>query len=82
MYQQTTLNFKIKKWLHQRDAVMSMFLEDWIDSTTKDYSWSFSEWSEERRPAAFAVDFVHREDAMALKLKGIPIQFQEFFEIQ
>lgn len=81
MYQQTTLNFRIKKWLHPHSGVIGMFLEDWIDGTTRDYEWNIPEWNG-GQPASFAVIFSHREDAIALKLRGVPPQFKEFFELQ
>ncbi len=78
MYQ-TILNFKIKKSLVANRRILEMFFEDWVDDTTTQYSIVVDRW---QAPKMLSVQFEHSEDAVAIKLKGIPPQFQDYIELQ
>ena len=80
MYQ-TNVNVKVKKWLPPQSSVISMFIENWIEETTREYSWSISSRDAAGRPMALLFSFENSEDAVAIKLKGIPHEFRNYLEI-
>ena len=83
MYQ-ASLYFHLKTD-QDRQAILQMFFEDWADgicnkkvtfSTTVSHSTSAHLYDEIIR-----VDFENKEDAVAMKLKGIPEEFQKYLKI-
>lgn len=72
---QTSLLFKVKDTSNNR--VLEIFFKAWVDETCNnevEYALE-SDISE-----TFRVDFERFEDAVALKLKGIPQEFQKYLE--
>ena len=87
MYQ-TSLFFKIKDTMAQeKHHMVELFFKSWVDTTCHnevDYTLTeviqtpknTTQWEE-----VYRVDFDRIEDAVALKLKGIPIEYQNYIEI-
>jgi hypothetical protein len=81
MYQ-TSLYFHFKAPNSNADNVLLMFFEDWADQICdREVSYSVvgsdgggKFWSNE----IIRVDFVNKEDAIAMKLKGIPDEFKKY----
>jgi len=81
---QTSLyfNFKID---HDKKTILEMFFKDWADSIcNREVAYSISR---KTVPGSgfsrdiIRVDFENEEDAVALKLIGIPQEFQQYLEI-
>ena len=83
MYQ-TSIFFKIKDTMAQeKHRMVELFFKSWVDticnnevsinrvSYTADLDWL----------EIFRADFENPEDAVALKLKGIPLEYQTYIEI-
>ena len=85
---QTTLYFKIKDtMLQEKHHMVELFFKSWVDATCNnevDYTLTEviqtplnkTQWEE-----VYRVDFERTEDAVALKLKGIPFEYQNYIEI-
>ena len=88
MYQ-TSLYFKFKNISDvDKHKVLQMFFKAWVDETCNNevgYSvvqdFDKSDYSVSPVIEAFRIDFEHFEDALALKLKGVPAEFQNYLEI-
>lgn len=78
------INFKVKKWIHPHKPVIGMFLESWIEETTTDYEWNYTSWDgpEFSGPQTMAIECERSEDAMALKLRGLPKELNSYFQLQ
>lgn len=80
----TSLYFSFKI-AHDNKAILEMFFKDWADSIcNKEVAYSInrktvpgSSFSRD----TIRVDFENEEDAVALKLIGIPPEFQKYLEI-
>jgi hypothetical protein len=87
MYQ-TTIFFKIKDtMLREKHHMVELFFKSWVDATcNNEVDYTLTEvleapegslqWEE-----VYRVDFERTEDAVALKLKGIPVEYQNYIEI-
>ena len=87
MYQ-TSLFFKIKDTMaREKHHMVELFFKSWVDATCNnevDYTLTevleapqgSMQWEE-----VYRVDFERTEDAVALKLKGIPLEYQNYIEI-
>lgn len=85
-----SLYFKIKPNVDvDKHRVLELFFKDWIDhacqnqvcynverNVNKDWEPGMVHYRE-----TFRVDFKYQADAVALKLQGIPVEFQNFLEI-
>ncbi len=84
--QQHSILFKIKESTAQEKyGVLEIFFKAWVDSTCNNevqYSieYDVSQSPDHRHGEIFRVDFNRHEDATALKLIGIPDEFQEYIE--
>lgn len=74
MYQ-TTLYFNLKTPEGNADQVLRMFFEDWADQIC-DREVSYTMVADTIR-----VDFSKEEDAIAMKLKGIPEEFKKYITL-
>ena len=82
-----SLYFKIKDTVGvDKYQLLEVFFSDWIDSNCVNYrvergivrdSPGITPWGQE----TFRVDFDRGEDYVAMKLRGVPQQFQGFLEI-
>ena len=87
---QKSLSFKIKNTVDiDKHRLLELFFRDWVDSNcnnqvqykverdvVKDWEPGMVNYKE-----TFRVDFENLEDITALKLKGIPNEFQKYLEI-
>jgi len=85
-----SLFFKIKDTVDiDKHRLLEIFFKDWVDDTCnnqvqykvqrdveKDWVPGMVTYKE-----TFRVDFESQEDAMAMKLKGVPKEFQSYLEI-
>ncbi len=87
MYQ-TSLFFKIKDTSTlDKHRILEFFFKSWVDDTcNNEVSYTLEEILE--APAGsmswieiYRVDFDRIEDAVAIKLKGVPLEFQNYIEI-
>lgn len=71
----STLMFKTK--CPKTDAqILELFFKSWIDNEcNNEVEYNIKDNS------IFCVDFMHAEDAIALKLKGLPAEFNKLLEI-
>ena len=76
MYQ-TTLYFNLKTPEGNPDTVLRMFFEDWADQICdREVSYTMVAGT-----STIRVDFVKEEDAIAMKLKGIPDEFKNYLTL-
>ena len=63
--------------------ILRMFFEDWADSIcNNEVSYSYESGSRcDNSPYTIRVDFVNKEDALAMKLKGIPDEFKKYLTL-
>lgn len=85
-----SLYFKIKKDVDiDKHRLLELFFKDWVDDTCNnqvhyrverdvDKDW---EPGMVRYRETFRVDFEKQEDALALRLRGVPQEFQKYLEI-
>ncbi len=81
---QTSIFFKIKDTAAQeKHRMVELFFKSWVDSicnnevSINQVSYTADlDWLEILR-----ADFENAEDAVALKLKGIPVEYQNYIEI-
>lgn len=85
-----SLYFKIKANVNvDKHRLLELFFKDWVDDTCEnqvqynverdvDKDW---EPGMVRYRETFRVDFDRQEDALALRLRGVPQEFQDFLEI-
>jgi len=88
MYQ-TSLYFKFKNTSDSdKQKILEMFFKAWVDDTCnnevgyalmRDYL--HDDYKTTPVIETFRVDFERMEDAVALKLKGVPDEFQNYLEI-
>lgn len=85
-----SLYFKVKANVDaDKQRLLELFFKDWVDDTCnnevhynverdveKDWEPGMVRYRE-----TFRVDFERQEDAVALRLKGVPKEFQNFLEI-
>lgn len=80
----TSLYFSFKV-SHDKKAILEMFFKDWADSIcNKEVSYSINSKTVPGSGLSrdtIRVDFANEEDAVALKLIGIPKEFQKYLEI-
>jgi len=60
-----------------------MFFEDWADSICNNqvsYSYQYGSFCD-NSPETIRVDFVNKEDALAMKLKGVPDEFKKYLTL-
>lgn len=87
MYQ-TSLFFKIKDAANkEKHHILELFFKSWVDDTCNNEV-AYDLHSVEDAPAnslswqeIYRIDFEHAEDAVALRLKGIPAEFSNYIEI-
>lgn len=77
MYQ-TSLSYKIKDSTYSIDnyTLLKLFFEVWIEDICNNDVYYNEEYDD-----TFQVEFKHPEDAVVLRLKGIPVEFQNYLEI-
>lgn len=87
MYQ-TSLYFKIKDTAAQeKHRLLEIFFKSWIDtSCNNEVSYSIAPIMDLNPCKAifeetFRVDFDNTEDAVAMKLRGVPAEFKDYIEI-
>jgi hypothetical protein len=87
MYQ-TTIFFKIKDtMLREKHHMVELFFKSWVDTTcNNEVDYTLTEVTEAPEGSlqweeVYRVDFERTEDAVALKLKGIPLEYQNYIEI-
>jgi hypothetical protein len=85
-----SLYFKIKANVDvDKHRLLELFFKDWVDDTCEnqvqynverdvDKDW---EPGMVRYRETFRVDFDRQEDALALRLRGVPQEFRDFLEI-
>lgn len=85
-----SLYFKIKDSVNSdKHRLLELFFKDWVDDacdnqveyriekeSTKEWQPGMVHYTE-----TFRVDFLKQEDALAIKLKGIPEEFESYLEI-
>ncbi len=78
MMYQTSLSYKIKPSPYGGDnyRILRFFFKAWVDDSC-DNEVEYTQPTEE----TIQVEFEKAEDALALKLKGIPDEFQNYLEI-
>lgn len=92
-----SLLFKIKADVDiDKHKLLELFFKDWVDNTCEnkveykienvpESAWIYGRGTVHGKgiPSyeTFRVEFENREDALALKLKGIPDEFQHYLEI-
>lgn len=76
-----TINFKVKRWIHPNTPVIGMFIESWADETTAEYEWGYTTWNGSQ-PASMSIECKNSEDAVALKLRGLPTELLPYFQMQ
>ncbi len=85
-----SLKFKIKdSVVIDKRRLLELFFKDWVDDTCNNQVQYRVERDVEKEwlpgmvhyRETFRVDFDRQEDALALKLKGIPVEFQKYLEI-
>jgi hypothetical protein len=84
----TSLFFKIKDTAaKEKHLIVEIFFKSWVDTTcnneveytlevVQEESLSLLQWEE-----VYRVDFERIEDAVALKLKGVPEEYRNYIEI-
>lgn len=78
MYQ-TSLYFDIKDPNAANQKILEMFFEAWVDETCdNNVEYSFIR---NAPKDILRVDFSYTEDAIAIKLKGIPDEFQNYLSL-
>ena len=84
MMYSTSLYFEIKA-THDKKVILEMFFKDWADSicnnevaysTTATESMGYGITNE-----VIQVDFVNYEDALIMKLRGVPDEFKAYLEL-
>ena len=84
MYQ-TSLYFKIKdSTALEKYKLLEIFFKSWVDdSCNNEVSYNLVQIPSTPRlfSEIYRVDFDRIEDAVALKLKGIPSEFQDYIEL-
>ena len=86
MYQ-TSLYFKLKDAPGlERHHILELFFKSWVDGTcNNEVDYELETRTGHSNPAVweetYRVDFEHIEDAVALKLKGVPLDFQKYIEL-
>jgi hypothetical protein len=83
---QTTLLFKIKDpTTAEKQRLLEIFFKAWVDSTCNDEVSYKMQVESTPSPHHFEeivrVEFDRIEDAVALKLKGVPSEFKNYIEI-
>lgn len=85
-----SLFFKIKDTVDiDKHRLLEIFFKDWVDDSCnnqvnykierdviKDWEPGMVHYKE-----TFRVDFEKQEDALAMRLKGVPVEFQKYLEI-
>lgn len=86
----TSLYFKIKdSSAQEKHRILEMFFKSWVDDICNNEVKYTIEHSLRAVPDSmldqveelFRVDFNSVEDATVIKLKGIPVEFQEYIEL-
>ena len=73
----TSLSYKLKSIYGENDhRILQFFFKAWVDDSCENEV-EYTQTSDE----TIQVDFEHPEDAVALRLKGIPDEFQNYLEI-
>lgn len=72
----TSLSYKLKPTGDNNDRILQFFFKAWVDDSCDNEVEYFQKSKETIR-----VDFENSEDAVALRLKGIPDEFQNYLEI-
>lgn len=72
----TSLSYKIKPTGNNNDRILQIFFKAWVDNSCDNEVEYF-----QRSDESIRVDFENSEDAVALMLKGIPDEFQNYLEI-
>lgn len=75
MMYSTSLSYRVKPYGDDNYRILQFFFKAWVDETCD------NEVQYTMNPDDIKVDFEHPEDAIALKLKGIPDEFQNYLEI-
>ena len=71
----------------EKHHMVELFFKSWVDATcNNEVDYTLTEIQEAKCGSTqweevYRVDFDRTEDAVALKLKGIPIEYQEYIEI-
>jgi hypothetical protein len=81
-----SLFFKIKNSVTtDKRLLLEIFFKDWVDESCNNEVKYKVERDEQSgivpMHETFRVDFDHREDALAICLKGVPQEFQSYLEI-
>ena len=81
MYQ-TSLIFKIKDSATdlEKQRILVLFFKSWIDDLCKNKVFYEFNYDHLRYRDLCKVEFEHSEDAVVLKLKGIPDEFSQYIE--
>lgn len=61
-----------------KEQILEMFFKDWVDNTSTNYNVDIHSW---HSLDILEVKFENEEDALALRLKGIPEEFRPYIEI-
>ena len=80
----TSLYFHFNPPNNNADNVLRMFFEDWADQICDgevSYSVALGPGGRFRQNETIRVDFVNEEDAVAMKLKGIPDEFKKYLTL-
>jgi hypothetical protein len=92
MHEQTSILFKIKDTADiDNHRILEIFFRAWVDEicnnevqyrVVRDVGSNSKLWQVPglRFPETFRVDFDRKEDAIIVKLKGIPEEFQNYLE--
>lgn len=76
------MRFKIKPNIDiDKCRLLELFFKDWIDTLCENDVQYNIEQIDNTNDSIFKVDFNNSEDAVALRLKGVPEEFQPYLEI-
>jgi hypothetical protein len=79
----TRINFKLISPDANSNRILELFLKDWIDDTSIQYTFEhgFAITHNWRQEEIYSVDFEHIEDALVIKLKGVPPGYIDYIQI-
>lgn len=83
MTYKTSLYFDVKITPDKR-LILEMFFKDWADSICNNevtYSFLPGSYCDNTTTRMIRVDFVNEEDAVAMKLKGVPDEFKKYLTL-
>lgn len=83
MTYKTSLYFDVKI-TPDKQLILEMFFKDWADSICNNevrYQVISTDVMSGRNTQTIQVDFINEEDAVAMKLKGVPDEFKKYLTL-